>query len=120
MKSFLGRGYDNVPGQSFGYAWNREREEIRQHLYRRPHLLKEHELEFRVTKIQDRIHKYKPTLRQRQEAAAIIKSSLKPIPNPGFTIEELQHLVDLFEGANDPLSAKIASKALAAIGLTNG
>ena len=70
-RKWLGRGYENVPGQPFGYAHMMEREAIRRHLRRR--ILKfgldglaSARLEFRVTAIQQRIHRNAPTFAQRQ------------------------------------------------------
>ncbi len=113
-KSFLGRGLEATPGKPFGYAFNQERAEIRQHLIERGWLADDPHLEFRITRIQERLWKYKPTLKQRQAAWR----ARQPQPSGaslGLTREELQRLVDLFTGANDPVTASIATKAAMAL-----
>lgn len=51
---------------------------------------------------------YVPRKRRRKTHPAV-----KPYAGPpSFTLEELDHMVQLFNGANDPLSASIGSKAL--------
>jgi hypothetical protein len=109
-RSFLGRGYENTPGKPFGWAWHRERDEIRKHLKRRGRWHGPID-EFAVTRIQQRLHRNKPTFAQRQAAWLARQPTSKP--RPAFTEDELRHLVDLFAGANDPVSAAIAAKAAA-------
>ncbi len=107
-ESFLGRGMQSISGKPFGYAHNKERDEIRAHLIARGWDATDFAFEFRVTEIQQRIHRYAPTMRQRQEAArakTIVQPSLE------FTPEELQHIADHFCGANDPLAQSIYRKA---------
>jgi hypothetical protein len=103
--TWIGRGYENIPGKPFGYAFNREREEIEKHLKRRG---RKHD-HFTVTRIQQRIHKHKPSYRDVQQA----RNARMPVRTapPSFTDDELRHLVDMFHGANDPVSATIADKA---------
>lgn len=66
-RSFLGRGYENTAGKPFGYAWHQERAEIREHLKRRGRWNDARD-EFTVTRIQERLHRNKPTLGERQAA----------------------------------------------------
>jgi hypothetical protein len=100
--------------RKLGYDYANERARIRAHLIRRGHDPKALAFEFRITRIQERIHKYKPTLRQRQEAARARGekwvTSGKP-PLPGLTTEEWQYLAEHFEGANHPLAQSIQAKA---------
>lgn len=114
-KRWLGRGSQDVPGKSFGWAHNKERDAIRTHLRRRLWRfglddMAAARLEFQVTKIQQRLqrdyHRRKPPVGARRVVS---------IPTNQFTTEELQHLVDLFSDANDPISAEIARKAAAQI-----
>ena len=107
-RAWVGRGYANVPGKPFGWAFNMERRALREHLERKGRYSAQ-ELFFAVTRLQERIHRDKPTYRQRQEAWKARHATRAPAPT--FTEEELRHLVDLFEGANDPLTAAIYEKA---------
>lgn len=118
--SWLGRGLDNAAGKPFGWAWHRERDEIREHLERRLGPVKPRSWEWamreqRVTRIQERIHKHRPTYRQRQEAArARGEKWVSPPPGPPpvrFTDEELERIAEHFERANDPLAQSIWRKA---------
>lgn len=94
----------------FGYEHNRERERIGAHLRRR---LPNHSMtaiEFRISRIQERLVKYRPSLRDRQ-ALWLAKQPKRIEPAPTFTTDELARLVELFAGANDLLTASIADKA---------
>jgi hypothetical protein len=116
MTSWLGRGLEPVPGKPLGWAWHQEREEIRAHLRRRmwrflPRngLAASTLLEFRVTAIQQRLHKYMPTYRQRH-AEWVARQGQRTVMPPVFTREELQHLRDHFAMANDPVGQAIYAK----------
>lgn len=105
---WIGRGLEPVPGKPFGWAHNMERRALREHLERRGR----HSalaLPFAVVRMQERLHREKPTMRQRQAARPIVTAAERP----AFTRDELQHLADLFAGANDPTSASIGAKAAA-------
>lgn len=118
-RSYLGRGLDDIPGKPFGWAWYEERAEIRAHLRRRiwrfgldP--LRAFRLEQRIDAIQRRIHRTRPSLRERQAAAR----AARPAPtgeNLFLTFEEIERLAELFADANDPLTASIGAKAAARI-----
>jgi hypothetical protein len=116
-ENWLGRGYDNVPGKPFGWTWHRERDAIHNHLMRGKraqtyvgHTFGSFMLQQRINAIQARIHKYKPTFKERSAAFAAQQHALRGRSPITFTDEELRHLSDLFDGANDPLSASIAAK----------
>jgi hypothetical protein len=119
-RAWLGRGFEAVPGKPLGWAWHMELEAIRNHLRRRIWKFgldgfARFRLDQRAQEIQRRLHRWnRPTMRERQ---AIWKAKQPPrtTANVTFTLEELQHLTDLFEGANDPLSASIGEKAKAAL-----
>lgn len=121
-RAWLGRGFEDVPGKSLGWAMHMELEAIRQHLRRRIWKFGFDEyrgfrLNQRAQAIQARLWKWnRPTMRERQ---AVWKAKQPPptTANVTFTLEELQHLADLFEGANDPLSASIGEKALTTLTL---
>lgn len=66
-------------------------------------------LEARVTAIQERIHRNRPSMRQRQAVRAAAAPQ-EPL-GLAFTRAELRHMADLFERANDPTSAAIGRKA---------
>lgn len=118
-RSYLGRGYEDVPGKPFGWAWHQERDEIRRHLRRRAEafgsdMLAPARLEMRVSRIQERLHRHKPTLAERQAAWR----ARQPKPTSArviFSREELARLVELFAGGNDPLTLSIAEKAAASL-----
>lgn len=89
-----------------------ERRAIREHLITRgwtePHL------HFRITRIQERLRKYKPTWRERQQ----VWLAKQPRPTGAgldLTWEELERLIEHFVGANDPVSASIGEKAKEAL-----
>lgn len=118
-RSYLGRGYEDIPGKPFGWAWHRERDEIRAHLRKRldrfgsDHLARAR-LEARVSRIQERLHKHKPTFAERQAAWR----ARQPKPTGAhvlFTFDELERLAELFAAANDPVTASIGEKAAEAI-----
>jgi hypothetical protein len=119
-RAWLGRGWMDVGGKKFGWAWHMELEAIRNHLRRRVWKfgldgMARFRMDQRAQEIQRRLHKWNaPTFKERQ---AIWKSrQAKPTTaNVNFTQAELEHLVDLFDSANDPLSASIGEKAKAAL-----
>lgn len=102
---WLGRGSQPTAGK-FGEAHNLERQAIRDHLRARGRYVDGYG-ELLVAKIQMRLqrdyHRRKPPIGVRR-----VTSSPAPVQ---FNADELRHLVDLFDGANDPLSASIAAKA---------
>jgi hypothetical protein len=110
------------PGTPFGTAHHRERDRIREHLRRRgfdagDDMLAPARFEDRVSEIQRRLHRYDETfaersvrLRERWEAEARANRTEAGL---NLTRAELEHLVELFDGANDPLSASIRDKAAA-------
>lgn len=114
--SWIGRGLEDVPGRPFGWAWHQERDEIRAHLLRRPERFEGDgfaamRLEFRVNAIQRRLHRNRPTMRERQ-AAARARQAPRP-PALAFERVELERLAELFADANDPVTASIGRKAAA-------
>lgn len=113
--SWLGRGNEDVPGKPFGWAHNRERDEIEAHLISRGWDRNDFAFYFRVTRIQERLRRDQPTYRERQDAArARGERWVSPPPGPPpviFTPEELAHIADHFAGANDPLAQAIWHKA---------
>lgn len=115
-ESFIGRGLEDIPGRPLGWAFHRERDEIRAHLRRRLWRfgldeLRAMRLEARVDAIQRRLHRNRPTLRERQ--AAWRARHPPPEAAPELTPAEWAPLAELFAGANDPLSALIGAKAAA-------
>jgi hypothetical protein len=105
------------PGRPFGYAWLEERTKIEDHVRRRMGYcrLDDMRLQFRVGRIQDRIHKYDPTFaerckKMREDQARQWREAGGPID---FSRAELERLIEHFDGANDPISAAIADKAKA-------
>lgn len=106
---------DPVPvHRKFGYDHHMERQRIREHLIRRGWDAKDVTIEFRVSAIQERIARYKPTFRERQQKWLAEQAARRPARTDfdlKLTREELEHLVYLFGGANDPVSASIAAKA---------
>jgi len=117
-ESYLGRGYDDVAGQPFGYAWHKERDEIHNHLMRgkRAQMYVGLTMKQRIDAIQTRIHRNKPNLQERQ--AARLACQPKRLTPPSFTDDELMHLIELFNHANDPISKAIALKAAEMLQLT--
>ena len=97
--------------RKLGYEHAVERARIREHLIRRGWSPSDLAFEFRITRIQDRIHKHKPTMRERQQAW--LAKQPQPKPSVIFTPEELAFLVEHFEGANHPLAQSIYAKASA-------
>jgi hypothetical protein len=109
-------------GKPFGWAHHAERDHIRQHLAKRwpaqPHSWEWIRREDRVSVIQRRLHKYDETFAVRSRRWAEeqrLRCALEATgADLGLSWEELQHLLEHFEGANDPISAAIAEKAKAA------
>jgi hypothetical protein len=110
-------------GKPFGWAHHAERDHIRQHLRRRIWKFGFDEfrvfrMEQRINEIQRRLHKYDETFAQRSrrwaEEQRLRCAREATGADLGLTWEELQHLLEHFEGANDPISAAIAEKAKAA------
>lgn len=112
-ESYLGRGFEPIAGKPFGWAWNQERAEIRAHLIARGWSANDFGLDFRVTRIQQRLNReHRQRWKVRQDAWRARQPKAPPAVEP-FTVDELERLVDLFAGANDPVTAAIATKALA-------
>jgi hypothetical protein len=122
-KLWIGLGLEDVPGKPFQWAWNRERAAIRAHIMRKlgnnrttkeaARFWNTHRgrgVEFAVTKIQNRLHRSHPNMRERQEAWKA-RSRPAAATNTAFTTDELAHLADHFAGANDPIAISIATKA---------
>ena len=102
-RAWLGRGFDDVPGKPFGWAWQMERQAIREHLLARgfdPQSGRGMALGDRVAAIQCRIHRYKPTLRQRQEAWAANRRTQRQVAPAPFTRDQLLAIRDRFAGDN--------------------
>ena len=124
-RHFLGKGFETTPGKPFGYAHMMERQALREHVRKRGRHVTEGitgaydpRVEHRIARMQERIHRHKPTLRETQAAWRARCAAAQPRPEGErtyLTWEELQHLVDLFTGANDPLSLSIAEKAAEAL-----
>lgn len=104
---------DDLPDHlKFGYAHHAERARIREHLFRRGRFaeMKDHRtgkwlysapVEFRITRIQQRIHRHDKTLAQRQA------ERYAKLPPPSgdrvlLTFAQIERLIEHFEGANDP------------------
>lgn len=114
--SYLGRGLDDIAGRPFGWAWHQERDEIRAHLRRRLWRFigpgdgrTGMRLEARVTAIQNRLHRNKPTYAERCAARAASRPTY--VPPPSFTRAELERMVEHFTGSNDEIGQAIAAKA---------
>jgi hypothetical protein len=111
-------------GKPFGWAHHAERDHIRKHLARRlgpvkPHSWDAIRREDRVSVIQRRLHKYDETFAVRSRRWAN-EQRLRCIreaesATAEFTWEELRHLAEHFEGANDPISAEIGRKVRAVL-----
>lgn len=109
-------------GKPFGWAHHAERDHIRQHLRRRIWKFgfdefRSFRLEQRINEIQRRLHKYDESFavrsrRWREQQEERCRREAKGA-TAEFTWEELDRLVEHFEGANDPVSAEIARKAAA-------
>lgn len=106
-RDYLGRGNTSIAGKPFGYAHHMERLAICEHIVKRKPTDSDMTIHmFRITKIQERIHKYEPSFRERQQLRGVIKR-----PPVTFSLEQLQHMVDLFSFANDEISRSIANTA---------
>jgi hypothetical protein len=110
-------------GKPFGWAHHAERDHIRKHLARRlgpvkPHTWASIQREDRVSRIQRRLHKYDETFAVRSrrwgEEQRLRCAREATGADLGLTWEELERLLEHFDGANDPISAAIAEKAKAA------
>jgi hypothetical protein len=101
------------PGTPLGTAHHAERAKIRAHLLAKG-WSDNWRLEARVTWIQMRLHKYDKSLKERQ-AEWNAKQPKPAGAGLNLTWEELERLVDLFTGANDPVTASIAAKAAEAL-----
>lgn len=108
-REWLGRGFEPVPGKPFGWAFNQEREAIRQHLVKRGRWTG-YQLHFKVVAIQERLHRNRPTFRQRHEAWLQRQRDLQTLA-PELTREEWQAIAERFAGANDPIGQSILAKA---------
>ena len=107
-RRYLGRGYEPIAGKPFGYAHAMERQAIRDHLKARGRWHDARD-EWTVSRIQARLNRGH---RERWAARQAAWRARQPetVGRPEFTAEELERLVDLFVGANDPLTAGIAAK----------
>lgn len=110
------------PGKPFGYAWIEERTKIEDHVLRRTkHVLSVNSrvVQMRVTRIQDRLHKYDSTFAQRSKAWAAEQlrrqDAERNRADLTFTREELQRIAEHFSWANDPISASVGQKAQEAL-----
>lgn len=106
---WLGRGSEDVPGKSLGWAHNMEREAIRAHLLARA-MQDGAALYFRTSAIQLRVqrdyHRRKPPIGVCRFAPAVERPA-------DFTAEELAYLVEMLADGNNPLARSIAKKARA-------
>lgn len=109
-RSYLGRGQEPIAGQPFGYAHVMERREIRAHLLARGWSPDDMRLEFRVTKIQDRLNRGHAAKWKARQDAWKAANCRPAAPSESFTREELARLADRFEGANDPVGQAILAK----------
>lgn len=101
--TYLGRGFDDIAGKPFGWAYYEEAREIRERLRGRgarsarwDGVLGPGALEFRVAAIQRRIHKNKPTMRERQDAARAAAVA-RPTPESDLIVA----LREIAAGHND-------------------
>lgn len=112
---WIGRGHLDIG--PFGYAHHKERDEIRDYLRRKygyPERGYDARLEAHCNRIQFRLRKYRPTLRQRQETA---RAALPPPAgvDVDFSWAELERMVEHFAGSNDEVGQAIADKARKAL-----
>jgi hypothetical protein len=117
-RAWLGRGWQDVPGKKFGWAWHMELEAIRNHLRRRLWRFgldgyARFRMDQRAQAIQRRLHKWNRPSMQERQAIWLARQAIPETLSLALTEAELQHLVDLFGAANNPLSASIAQKAKA-------
>jgi hypothetical protein len=99
-----------VPGKPFGWSIVELKYRIRTRLIARG--ITDPIAHFKTENIYHRIMRYKPTFSQYCQAINVLRPAAPSSP-PSFTTDELRHLVELFTGANDPLSLSIAEKAKA-------
>lgn len=112
------------PGEKFGTAHHRERDLIRAHLAKRhgpvdPHSWDYFHREQRVNAIQRRLHRYDETFAVRSrrwgEEQRLRCAREAVSATAEFTWEELERLIEHFDGANDPISAEIGRKVRAVL-----
>lgn len=97
---------DAIPIEhKFGYAAAIEKEEIERSLLRRGVPMPQRY--FEIERIYQERHANDPSYAER---SAAFRARQAP-PSPSFTAEELQHMMEHFAGANDPIAASIAEKA---------
>lgn len=105
-RAWLGKGNQEVPGKPFGWAHHMERDAIRQHLRARGFDTSGHmgqaRLEFRVTKIQQRLRRYEPTWAERQREWARNQRAQALIAPEPFTRDQLLAIRDRFAMDNSP------------------
>lgn len=94
------------PGESFGLSIIVLKARIYDRLIARG--IGQAKAHFRTERIYERIMRDKPSYAEYCEARRILQPTS---PSTSLTRDEWQHLADLFDGANDPLSASIAAKA---------
>lgn len=116
MRSWVGRGHEDISGKPFGWAHHQERDEIRAHLRAKhgyPPRGYDPALEHHVTKIQMRLRKYRPVLRERQAAARAAAHHLAG--NTGgdgwLSWEAWERIAEHFAGSNDEVGQELATKA---------
>lgn len=95
-------------GKPLGWAHHAERDLIRAHLKRRGRWIDKGYNEFEVTRIQQRMHKYDKSFRELQALYRIAKPIR--ISDDTFNRDELERLIEHFDGANDPVGQAIAEK----------
>jgi hypothetical protein len=109
------------PGKPFGYAYLEETTRIEDHVRRRMGYprLDDPQLRARVDRIRYRLHKYDETfaVRSKRWAEEQRERWRRECNRMDVTLEreELERLIEHFEGANDPIGQAIATKAKAAL-----
>lgn len=115
-RSYLGRGYESIPGKPFGWAFHAERDEIRRHLQRRParfgeDMLAAFRMERRIDQIQRRLHKNKPSYAERQAAWR----ARQPVAGSSSADQLAEALRQIAAGHND--ARGLAAEVLTRLGL---